>query len=387
MIIFAPMKFTITEVQITCIVIMGLVTMILAFFLPGKKRTGKIFNTARKLLACGTALFTLHFIVQYGLHKPVAPSPELRTVINLLFGFPMSLFMTSSLLYLQRRGHIKVHEWLISPLLLFLALMLIAISVKSDYNVLNMHQTNIIISCMYALMLLYYRTLQVIEYFKLRKIIRVSANQSLIELNKWSRWVIISMTIVDIGLPIMTFNTDLFMRSVYGLFSLIVTFFAIFSFIGYGFYSAIEFEITERGKNEEHIDEDIKKLEEEETSNIHIDQEKLDAVAKAAQQMIASRFFTEVGITQKDVAERMGISRGLLTAWLQTTDYKQYNIWITFLRIAESKRIILEHPDWSNETVAQACGFRDRTYFQRQFKKFVGETPAKWQENNTEELQ
>jgi AraC-like DNA-binding protein len=49
---------------------------------------------------------------------------------------------------------------------------------------------------------------------------------------------------------------------------------------------------------------------------------------------------------------------------------------MTTLRIAEAKRVILAHPDWNNETVAQHCGFTDRSYFQRIFKKYVGITPS-----------
>ena len=46
------------------------------------------------------------------------------------------------------------------------------------------------------------------------------------------------------------------------------------------------------------------------------------------------------------------------------------------LRVDEAKRVIIEHPDWTNETVAAHCGFNDRTAFQRKFKEITGMTPA-----------
>jgi len=49
---------------------------------------------------------------------------------------------------------------------------------------------------------------------------------------------------------------------------------------------------------------------------------------------------------------------------------------MTSLRIDEAKRILTEKPDWSNEAVAQHCGFSDRSYFQKKFKEFTGMTPA-----------
>ena len=39
------------------------------------------------------------------------------------------------------------------------------------------------------------------------------------------------------------------------------------------------------------------------------------------------------------------------------------------------------HPDWSNDAVAQRCGFTDRTVLQRTFKRIEGITPQKYLED------
>ena len=51
------------------------------------------------------------------------------------------------------------------------------------------------------------------------------------------------------------------------------------------------------------------------------------------------------------------------------------------LRVEEAKRIIAAHPDWSNDAVAQHCGFTDRTVLQRTFKRIEGITPQKYLED------
>ena len=50
------------------------------------------------------------------------------------------------------------------------------------------------------------------------------------------------------------------------------------------------------------------------------------------------------------------------------------------MRIEEAKRIISEHRDWTNEAIADACGFNDRSVFQKKFKQKTGLTPAEWAE-------
>ena len=50
-------------------------------------------------------------------------------------------------------------------------------------------------------------------------------------------------------------------------------------------------------------------------------------------------------------------------------------------RIEAAKRMMQQHRDWSNETVAQQCGFSTRNYFQEVFKKQEGMTPSRYQQN------
>ena len=64
----------------------------------------------------------------------------------------------------------------------------------------------------------------------------------------------------------------------------------------------------------------------------------------------------------------------------------KYTDWIATLRVEEAKRIMKEHPEWSNDAVAQHCGFTDRTVLQRTFKKIAGMTPTKFLEQQNSKL-
>ena len=74
-----------------------------------------------------------------------------------------------------------------------------------------------------------------------------------------------------------------------------------------------------------------------------------------------------------------GVSENNLTLWLREHDLK-FNEWLSDLRIEEAKRIIRQCPDWTNETIADACGFTDRIAFQKKFKQKTGLTPTEWLE-------
>ena len=83
------------------------------------------------------------------------------------------------------------------------------------------------------------------------------------------------------------------------------------------------------------------------------------------------------GIKMPNTADDMGVPRYLLALWLRKQGLK-YSEWMTRLRIEEAKRTLKAHPDWSNEAVAQHCGFHDRSYFQTLFKRMTGFTPAQF---------
>ena len=108
-----------------------------------------------------------------------------------------------------------------------------------------------------------------------------------------------------------------------------------------------------------------------------VDTEAMHRVNLAVDKWIEHGGYLKSGQKLPTVAEEIGLPQYLLSNWLRMKDLK-YSEWMTNLRIEEAKRVIREHPEWSNETVAQHCGFADRSYFQKKFKEKTGITPAEF---------
>ena len=119
---------------------------------------------------------------------------------------------------------------------------------------------------------------------------------------------------------------------------------------------------------------------EEDNSVAVLSPEVMNEVEQAVEAWKARGGYCQTGLLQPLAAQDIGITRYRLTAWLHQRGLK-YTEWIALLRIEEAKRIIAAHPDWSNDAVAQHCGFTDRTVLQRTFKKIEGITPQKYLEN------
>jgi YesN/AraC family two-component response regulator len=156
----------------------------------------------------------------------------------------------------------------------------------------------------------------------------------------------------------------------YSIFIFLSIYYCVFSFICYG--------VSNDQQQINMAEDEYLSSEDRERS---ISEEERLRVERTVAKWVNKGGFKQSGITLQTVSKEINISRYHLTAWLKTTDQELFNPWLTFLRIEEAKRLLTEHPDWSNDTVAQACGFNSRSYFQNVFRKQTGLTPAQFASN------
>ena len=107
-----------------------------------------------------------------------------------------------------------------------------------------------------------------------------------------------------------------------------------------------------------------------------------EQTTKAVELWTARGGHRKAGITSPVAAAEIGIPRYQLTVWVKQNGYESFSRWMTALRIDEARRVLLEHPDWSSEAVADYCGFNSREYFHRIFKEQQGMTPTQYQQQH-----
>lgn len=363
------MNLMISEVQITCIILMGLLTMFLAVVISRYTVVGKTYNFARKILTLGTFFVTVHFIIQYGLHKmPNADLANQRTLVNLVFGIPMSYCFNLSNIYILKKRKISFFTWWFAPILWVVALLVLAVCKWMG----ELRLAAVLMSCIYALTLVYYGVLQIQTYRRVIRAIRSKNDLSLLPYIKWTRWSLFVMVVISFGFPIMTFAPNLLLRSLYGLLSITVGFFYALSFMGYGINGAVsaKYAVSHgmRPISRQYV---LKSAKAEDT-------EKMASVKERIEKFVRNGSYLRNGITQKEAAEEMGISIYRLKSWLGSTDFETFSRWLVYLRLVRAKSMLKEHPDMGCDVIAESCGFCDRQYFQRFFRKWMGMTPSQW---------
>ena len=186
---------------------------------------------------------------------------------------------------------------------------------------------------------------------------------------RWMRLSFILLTLMALFAPIVIFSNSLPL-ALYGLFTLCGFFYFVDSFGLYVVSSSAK-HVMEADQNARKEEEVAAEMTDKQPDDSEIDQR----IVHAVERWIECGGYLKSGMNMPSVASEIGIPQYQLSGWLRQQNCK-YSEWMTSLRIEEAKRVIKAHPDWSNESVAEHCGFSDRTYFQKKFKEKTGMTPA-----------
>ncbi len=371
---------TIGEMQISGVLTMAMLTVMLMVCVPTRAARSGSFGKARWIMAAGTALIAVQFMVQYvfGFRQMGVTQ---AVCCNLLFFTPASLLCSMAILYVQRQGHVAKSEWLkVSALCMLAQVTLIGVAWMDDVPIAEesyqLRWAEYVAAILYIAMQSSLFAMQFKTYKQLELAVDEYYDRSRRDLFGWMGWSIKAMAILAFFIPLIVFMQGA---------PLVVFSIAYFFAIAYSTISLYSYGIS---------DDIIKVKEAEEPTsaqptmvNVPLDQRSLatngtqesSMVNEAVERWIASGKYREHNLTLGIVARQMGIAQRQLQEWLRQSEYGKLAGLVTTLRIEEAKRVLKEHPEWSTESVADYCGFSSREYFHRTFRQMTGTTPANFQ--------
>ena len=364
------------QMQFSAIVLMTLLTLALVFLLPKWKSWDPIINKARRLMACASALLALQFVLQYTLGLRAMGVTQ-AVLLNLVVFVPCSCLFTFALLYLQRHDRLSRKDWLPWLAAYLLILMMLTVgwlasgqSLLSDAREIRWAEIG---GCV-----IYFAIQLRSTYFcfrnmrQMRRALGEYYDRDLSEMLRWMKNSTLILATISVTAPIVIFMSG-WILAIYGIFFIASIFYLIFSFVCYAVSNNNELlKVAEKSAEES---------EEHEKAVPEMSEKDRQRVEKAVSQWLEARGYLRNGITVQQAADEMHVPRYQLSAWLKTTEQEQFSHWLTRLRIEEAKRQMQAHPEWSNDTIAEHCGFGSRSYFQTVFRKQTGMTPSAFLEN------
>ena len=376
---------TLGMMQFAAVVLMVLLTLKL-LLLRSLRPLSKVTKQARRLMACGTALLALHFALQlkYGLRLMGITQ---SVILNLAMFIPASYIFSRAILLLQRRGQLTIADRWIGPVVWVVVMTMMAAAAAIDGQSLfsdtpELRQAEIAGAVLYMLMQGHYTGRHIFCLLAMRRALHDYYDRDTEGMLLWMQLSIVGIILLALMVPIAIFCSGSLLF-VIALILYIFIFYLVDSFCFFLISPAPErLQAAEQYADE--MEEEKKKTlkdneRKESKTDVILSDEVMLEMEKAVEAWKNRGGYRKNGLLQPQAAADIGVTRYRLTCWLHQRGLK-YTEWIATLRVNEAKRVIMAHPGWSSDAIAQHCGFADRSVLQRTFKKIEGITPQKYAE-------
>lgn len=94
----------------------------------------------------------------------------------------------------------------------------------------------------------------------------------------------------------------------------------------------------------------------------------------------AAMGYKDGGVNLLSLSHSIHISKDDLTLFFDQCLNTTFRIWLSDIRFAAAKKMMIEKPDYSNDIISSECGFSSRTHLYRIFKAREACTPTAWRE-------
>ena len=376
-----------SEVQFTAVVLLSLMTLALVMLLPSYVGRDRVMNRSRWLMTAALALLAVQFLLQHSLklrQMGVMQAVEL----NLVFFIPCSALLGLSVLNLQRQGRLsRMERWAAVPTWVAAMACLLWADTTDGQPLLAKSErvlwAEIAASIIYAIMQIYYFVLQMRELVRLQHALDNYYDRERGQLLNWFRLSVGVLALMALSVPMLIF-VEGWTLAMYAVLFFAGIFYVWFCFVRY-VISHESLRVREADREEQRMKDEERVAAGSAHTATNTETVLTESVRQhidtAVEQWLAAGGHLKNGLTSPIAADAMGIPRYQLTEWVKTSGYASFSRWIVGLRIEEAKRTLLAHRDWSNETVADHCGF-SRSHFQKTFKKETGFSPSEFLEAN-----
>lgn len=348
--------------QTICLTVEACMALMLIFSRFHLTQHDRKYESTRWLLFTGTLLQVIHYWAQihFGFR---AQGDDVGAVVNILFYSPAAYIVSYSTTKMAC-GHKHLKRFVIVAAVSMVLIYATFITGWFTYRSLHMEHALYGMAGIFLATMIYFIVYPLNEIRKVRRMVEDETANDIENYNIYMRVGTILTFSLAALIPITIFSTTMLL--IFGPLFLLAMFFYMVSFIALGF-------------NMKTISDIIDSPETDDTATVEkMNPQLVEEIEKKIQDWIAVRGFSNPDVNLSSMSMTLSVEKKLLTQFFAEQKGLTFRMWLSDMRIAEVKRMLLSHKEYTHEGIAMECGYSSRTWMQHRFKAVTGMTPAEW---------
>lgn len=338
------------------------------------------YERSRWSLFVSMSLLVLHYVLQMvcGFR---AESDDVGTIVNILFYSPVTFLVAHSILNIECNRR-RRWQYDIAFMVIYSTILAVFIVGLMGRETFLYTRTKWIMHVLFLLAMASSIFVPMIEIRRNQGRVEAETGADIAPYERytWSGYTMLCITAAFMAFAII-YRPLLF---VFGPLLLLALFVFIFNFIALG-YNMRPLEDVLSCDEEEDIVETATEIEGADSSEstsltTHLSDERIASIGQCLTQWCDEERFTESDVNMAKLSQQVGVTRRELSAYFEQHLGQTFRVWLSDLRFAEAQRLILAHPDYSNESISSICGFSSRSQLYKMFSTRLGMTPREWRE-------
>lgn len=364
--------------QYTCFLVSLLLIpiIIVSYFI--QEGTNRRYERSRWMLVAAALLLVIHYFLQMR-YSIRATTDDGATVVNILFYTPAAFLFSGSILGLEGdsirfRSYLKFGVMCSFVILvLFFIGWMVSGCLEMPYVQPIMHAVYFVVITVFVIVP--WKTIK-----RSRKRVIDDTGGDIVPYKRFvgSAYLLMSATLSVLVVAIVWRPLLL----VFAPFGLLAIFFYVlcFVYLGFGMASIRDVLDEDMPNDERRSADDHSDNKQKESVSYHA--EMAEKVSMALDKWVKEGGYRDSSTNISKVSREVCFSRRELSEYFDVHLHSTFRIWLSDIRLAEAQKMIVAHPEFSNDTISTACGFSSRSQLYKIFSDKLGMSPKQWREKN-----
>ena len=364
--------------QYSSLMVCSMLALMLIVSAFQQNATSRQYRRSRWMIVISMLILAIHYFLQmrYDLR---ATSDDIGTVVNILFYMPMAFFISYSIMEMEcGRNSCRRYAWIGScgcvatTLTFFLGWLY--------YGNLQMCVARYVMHTIFILEMIYFIISPVIAIKRNQRRVENETGGDILPYHRyaWSSYLMLCLSSSSLVVAVM-YRPLLY---IFGPLLLLTLFLFIQSFVALGYNLAVVEDVLTDG-----AERDATATEHRAADEAIITADIVDSISSKLERWIADGGFRDKTVNMAKLSQQLLVSRRDLSNYFDLHLHSTFRVWLSNIRFGEAQRLILEHPEYSNDTVSTGCGFSSRSQLYKIFSDRTGMTPREWHEAQLAENQ